>query len=57
MDPKNKANQILQTSHRNKKQWRVPTLRKLPIAATRGLSDMNEGQGKGKGQAGLEPVS
>jgi hypothetical protein len=34
------------------KAWERPTLRRLPIAATAGASDHNEGQGQGKGQSG-----
>ena len=34
------------------KAWERPRLRRLPIAATAGATQHNEGQGGGKGNAG-----
>jgi hypothetical protein len=39
------------------KAWERPTLRRLPIAATAGVGEFNEGGGKGKGASGPNPVS
>ena len=39
------------------KTWERPTLRRLPIAATAGGGQFNEGAGKGKGSSGPQPVS
>ena len=39
------------------KTWERPTLRRLPIAATAGAGEFNEGGGKGKGDSGPNPVS
>jgi hypothetical protein len=40
-----------------RKEWSVPTLRRLPIAATSGTGEFNEGVGKGKGASGPNPAS
>ena len=39
------------------KTWDPPTLRRLPIAATAGGGQFNEGSGKGRGASGPSPVS
>jgi hypothetical protein len=49
--------QVGRVSSTDKKEWRRPALRKLPIAATTENGDMNEGVGKGKGMSGPNPVS
>jgi hypothetical protein len=50
---------VPRTSNEQKKQWRTPALRKLPITATAmaNKGDFNEGQGKGKGNSGSFFVS
>jgi hypothetical protein len=41
----------------DRKEWRQPVLRKLPIAATASGGTLNEGVGKGKGNSGPNPTS
>jgi hypothetical protein len=42
---------------RSSKEWRQPTLRRLPVEATSSGGDLNEGVGKGKGMSGPNPTS
>lgn len=37
------------------KEWRPPTLRRLPVVATSSATLHNEGLGQGKGNSGTEP--
>jgi hypothetical protein len=45
------------THEDSQKAWLTPVLRRLPIAATSGPGQLNQGVGKGKGKSGTNPVS
>ena len=57
MTEKPKSENVTPQPEVGKKHWHRPALRKLPISQTAGGGTFNEGGGKGKGDAGPNPVS